>query len=413
MAQTRITTTAGGDPRTDDRVGARELVVLLSAIMALMALGIDLMLPGFDEIGAAFDLPEDTNRTGQIITFYFFGLSIAQVVYGPLTDRFGRKPVLYLGIVIYVSGAAASALAPSFGLLLAARLWWGIGAAGARVVATSIIRDRFEGDQMARAMSQVMMVFVLVPVFAPTIGAVVIAVMPWQAMFWLCAVCAIGVAAWSLRLPETLDPADVRPFGVRSALHSYGEVARTRVTLGYTIASVFVQANMTGYLATSELMIGDIFDREAAFPLIFGVVALLFGFTAWLNGRLVERLGMHTMIRGALTVTLGLAPVLLAVTIASDGRPSFWFFIPVMAVMLSTGMLLMPNLNSLAMTPVGHIAGAASAFTSAIRIGVGSVIAALATSSMQDTVTPFAWLLLVMTACAAATITVVNRMARA
>jgi len=413
MAQTRPAPAPHASGTVGDRIGARELVVLISAIMALMALGIDLMLPGFDEIGAAFDLPEDTNQTGQIITFYFFGLSIAQVIYGPLTDRFGRKPVLYLGIAIYVSGAAASALAPNFGLLLAARLWWGIGAAGARVVATSIIRDRFEGDQMARAMSQVMMVFVIVPVFAPTVGAAVIAVLPWQAMFWLCVICAGAVGLWAVRLPETLDPADVRPFGLRSAGRSYAEVARNPVTLGYTVASVFVQANMTGYLATSELMIGDIFGREAAFPLVFGLVAIGFGFTAWINGRMVERVGMHAMIRVALVVTLALGPILVAITVVADGRPSFWVFVPMVAAMLSTGMFLMPNLNSLAMTPVGHIAGAASAFTSAVRIGVGSVIAALATSSMRETVTPFAWLLLSMSVGAAITIFFVNRLARA
>ena len=170
--------------KTQLGVGARELVVLISSVMALMAVGLDLVLPGFDDIREAFDLGEGSNRTGQIITFYFFGMAAAQLVWGPLADRFGRKPVLYAGITIYMIGAAASALAPSFESLLGARVIWGVGAAGARVVATAIIRDRFVGERMAKAMSQIMAVFVLVPIVAPSFGALILAVAPWQAVFW-------------------------------------------------------------------------------------------------------------------------------------------------------------------------------------------------------------------------------------
>lgn len=205
----------------------RELLTMISAIMALMALGIDLMLPAFDDIRKAYDLGAGSPETGKVITVFFFGLAVAQLVYGPLADRFGRKPILYIGSIIYLVGAVGSALAPTFELLLLSRFVWGIGAAGSRVVATAIIRDRFAGTAMAKAMSQVMAVFMLVPVLAPTIGTGIIAILPWRSVFWFCAVWAVIVTLWSLRLRESLDPANRRPFRLGSTVRGYTEVAHT------------------------------------------------------------------------------------------------------------------------------------------------------------------------------------------
>ena len=181
----RLQTPPIGDERaTRDRLSETHLLALVSAMMALTALAIDMMLPAFDEIREAFDLRQGSADTGQIVTVFFLGLALAQVVYGPLADRFGRKPTLYLGICIYVLGAVGSALAPTFELLLVSRFVWGVGAAGSRVVATAIVRDRFEGNAMAKAMSQVMAVFILVPILAPAIGAGVVEVLPWRGVSW-------------------------------------------------------------------------------------------------------------------------------------------------------------------------------------------------------------------------------------
>lgn len=405
MAKTDdLTPHASTDTDVGVGVGPKELVVLISSVMALMGLGIDLMLPGFDDMRETFDLGEGSNKVGQVITFYFFGLAIAQLVFGPLADRFGRKPVLYLGVGIYVGGAVASALAPTFGFLLAARVLWGIGAAAARVVAVAIIRDRFVGDQMAKAMSQVMAVFVLVPVFAPVIGAGIIAVLPWQAMFWACALWAVAIAGWSTRLNETLDPANRLPLSFGNIGSAYREVLRIRLVAGYTLATVFMQAVFTMYLASSELMISDIFDRGNQFPIVFGVVAIGFGISAVLNSRLVERHGIDAMVKFALTAQLVLAPLLLLLAVLGGGEPNFWLFIPLLGVILSLFMMLMPNLNTAAMTPVGHIAGSASALTSAMRTGVGSAIAAVLTQFITDSVTPFALAVCVLVALTAVTV---------
>lgn len=390
--------------RPAPRLSRGELLALISAIMALTAVAIDVMLPAFDDIRVAFDLAEGSGDVGRIVTVFFFGLAVAQIVYGPLADRFGRKPILYLGISIYLLGAVGSALAPTFELLLVSRFVWGVGAAGSRVVAIAIVRDRFEGDAMARAMSQVMAVFVLVPILAPSLGTAIIAVLPWQGVFWFCVVWAGLVTMWSLRLRETLDPHDRRPLSFRSTGRGFVEVTRTPVTAGYTIASVFLQGVFTAYLASSEVIIGDIFGRQEQFALVFGGVAVLFGVAALVNGRLVERLGIDRIVKSVFTVLMPLCVVLVALAIAGGGEPPIWLFMPTLGLILSAFMFLLPNLNSAAMSPVGHIAGTASALTGAVRIALGAVLGTIISANVVDSVTPFA--LGVAAMCTGAGITV-------
>ncbi|MEO6652810.1 MAG: multidrug effflux MFS transporter [Ilumatobacteraceae bacterium] len=367
----------------------RHLLTMISAIMALTAVAIDLMLPAFDEIRVAFDLRDGSADTGRIVTYFFFGLAAAQMVYGPLTDRFGRKPVLYLGITIYIVGAIGSAVAPTFGILLASRFVWGVGAAGSRVVAIAIVRDRFEGPAMAKAMSQIMAVFVLVPVFAPTIGAGIVAVLPWRAAFWFCVVWAVAIAVWSVRLPETLAPSDRRSLSLSSTARGFAEVATTPITAGYTLASVFLQGVFTVYLASSEVIISEIFDRRSEFPFVFGGVATLFGVGAFVNGRVVDRVGIDRVVTIVLTIMVPLNALLVIETLGAS-EPNFWVFMPTLGLILAGFMFLLPNLNSAAMEPVGHIAGTASSMTGAVRIALGAVLGTVISNQITDSVRPFA-----------------------
>jgi len=402
---------ADPSPGGPTELSRRELLTLISAMMALTAVAIDLMLPAFDDIRVAFDLREGSADTGRIVTYFFIGMAIGQIAYGPLADRFGRKKTLYAGIGVYLLGAIGSALAPSFAILLASRFVWGLGAAGARVVATSIVRDRFEGAAMAAAMSQIMAVFVLVPIVAPAVGAAVVAVVPWRGVFWVCVVWALLVVLWSFRLPETLAPEHVRPLSFGATSRAFIEVVRTRVTGGYTVASIFTQSVFTAYLASSEVVISDIFDRRAQFPFVFGGVAILFGLGALINGRMVARFGIDRVVLVVFCVQLPLSAILTVLALASDGTPPFWLFMPVLGLILSSFMFLMPNLNSAAMVPVGHIAGTASALTGAIRIAAGAVIGTLISNQITDSVTPFA--IGVTAMCLAAAVTVAITRSRA
>ncbi len=330
-------------------LGRRELLSLIAALMALMALGIDILLPAFDDIRVAYGLSEDSSAPGQLITVYFIGLAVAQLFFGPMSDWFGRKPVIYAGISIYVIGSLGSALAPNFVTLLIFRFIWGVGAAGTRVVAVAVIRDCYEGSQMAKAMSEVMAVFVLVPILAPTFGAGLIALFPWESIFWFCAIAALVMSLWSVRLPETLKPEYKLQFDWSSTKRGYVRVLRTRLTASYTAASIFLQAVFVMYLSSSERIISDILDRGDQFPIIFGVVAIVEG-----------------------------------------GNPGFWVFIPLLAIVLSTFMFIMPNLNSAALFPMGDIAGTAGAFTSAIRMSIGAAIGGLLNALIDESLTPFA-----------------------
>ena len=357
--------------------------------MALMALGIDILLPAFDDIRVAYGLSEDSSAPGQLITIYFVGLAIAQLIFGPLSDWFGRKPIIFIGIFIYIIGSIGSALAPNFVTLLAFRFIWGVGAAGTRVVAVAVVRDCFEGSQMAKAMSEIMAVFVLVPVIAPTFGAGLIAILPWESIFWFSAVFAVGMSIWSLRLPETLNPEYKVRFNWSSTKHGYGRVLRTRITAFYTLSSVCLQAVFVMYLSSCERIISDILGRGDQFPIIFGIVAIGFGIAALINGKLVTAIGIQKLLFGASIFLVFSSGVLAVVTLMNEGTPNFWLFIPLLAVVLCTFMFIMPNLNSAALFPMGDIAGTAGAFTSAIRMSLGAAIGGVLNSLIKDSLTPF------------------------
>ncbi len=392
--------------------GRNETLAMLSAVMALMAMAIDLMLSAFDEMRVTFGLDPTSNEVAGVVTVFFMGLAVAQLFFGPITDRFGRKSVLYASVAVYILGAVGSALAPTLPLLLVARFVWGIGAAGARVVATAVARDLFEGVEMARAMSQIMAVFVLVPVIAPTVGAGIVAVLPWRAVFWACAIWAIAMAAWTRRLPESLPPERRRRLDRSDIASAYAEFARTRSTLWFSIASVFLQSVFTMYLASAELIVSEIFGRRSAFPMVFGVIAIGFGVAALVNGRFVVRFGVRPVMNAMLVSLIAGSVLLVAVTLASGGTPTFWVFMPLVGLLLAQFMFLMPNMNAEALEPVPHIAGTASSLSGGLRMAGGAILGGVVASRIDTSLTPFALAFLVFVALAAASTAVATRSAR-
>jgi DHA1 family bicyclomycin/chloramphenicol resistance-like MFS transporter len=371
-------------------VGQRELIGLLSMVMALAALGIDMMLPAFVDMRRTFDLAAGSNEIARTITAYFVGMATAPVLYGALADRFGRKPVLYLGGTVYLIGAVGSALAPTLPALLAARFVWGIGAAGGRVVAMAIIRDTHQGEEMARTMSYIMSVFILVPVFAPSLGAVVVSLGSWRWVFGVTACAAAAILAWSLRLNETLDPANRQPIRWGRLGASARRLASTPATVVPTLALTCLMGIMATYLASSPLLVGEVFDREDQFPIVFGAVALVLGGASFLNGRLVGRFGIRRLLGPVAVVYLVAGLTTVALSLGAEGRPAFWVFMPVLTVTLGCQMLLVPSLNTLAMEPVGDIAGTAAAVIGSVSTAGGAVIGSIVDSRMTSTTTPLA-----------------------
>jgi len=391
-----LTATDAQAQKTNLRRG--ELLAMLSLIMALMAMAIDLMLSAFDDMRTTFGLDPTSNEIAGVVTVFFMGFAVAQFVYGPLTDRFGRKRVLGVSIAIYIFGAIASALAPSLGLLFIARFVWGIGAAGSRVVATAVIRDLFEGAEMAKAMSQIMAVFIMVPVIAPALGAGIIAFLPWQSVFWACALWSVAMWLWSRRLPETLPVDQRRKLDRADISDSYRTFFRTRPTLWYSVSSIFMQSVFTMYLASSELIVSEIFGHRSWFPFVFGATAIGFGVASLVNGQAVQRFGVRTVLNRMLVALNGCAALLVIISIAGNGQPSFWVFMPALALMLSAFMFIMPNMNAEAMQPVPHIAGTVSALSGGFRMLGGSILGGLVAARIDVSVTPFAIAALVFAA---------------
>ena len=358
--------------------------------MSTTALSIDLMLPAFDDMRATFGLEPDSTDVARVVTAFFLGLAIGQIFYGPFADRFGRKPVLYASFGIYAIAAACSALAPTLELVFVSRFVWGMGAAGARVVAVAIVRDTYEGDEMARAMSFIMGIFILVPILAPSLGALIILVGPWQWVFWACAIVVVLVAIWARRMPETLDEADRLELRWTAVLAALRRVATTRETAGYTLAMMLLFGGFTSYLASSELIISEIFDRDSQFPVIFGAVAAVIGAAAFINASLVRRFGVHALLPVALGLYVVGTATLLVVAVSSNGRPGFWLFFVVLAATLSFHIVLIPGFNALAMAPLGDIAATASAAIGAVSSAGGALIGAVIDRNIHGSVTPLA-----------------------
>jgi DHA1 family bicyclomycin/chloramphenicol resistance-like MFS transporter len=373
----------------DQKLGRIEFTLMLSMTMALGALAIDMILPAMGDLRETFGLSQDSNDVAAIITFFLFGLAVGQLLWGPLSDVVGRKPVLYAGLSIYVVAAVASSLSPTLTALLASRFVWGLGAASIGLVARSVVRDTHEGEAMARAMSFIMAVFLLVPVIAPTLGALVLVVGPWQWIFLFGAMFAVGIGVWSLRLPETLAKADRIPFQAGKLATAAKFVLSNRMTMGFTIAQATVFGLFASYLASSQLILDDIFGIGDWFPVFFGVLALVMGAVMLVNTQLLKRVALRSLLRGSFTlylvgtVSLGLA------MIATDGHPAFALFVAMILPILAAHALLIPNLNAIAMIPMGSVAGTAAAIVGTVaRLG-GAVIGLTIDRAYNGSLVPF------------------------
>lgn len=371
-------------------LGERELIALLAFSMALTALGIDLLLPAFGAIRAEFGLAADSNATSGLVTTFFLGLAGGQLLYGVLADSIGRRRALYLGYFIYLAGAIASFVAPSLATLYAARALWGVGAAGSRVVSLAIIRDTWVGDKMSRAMSFIMAVFLIVPILAPALGQVIVDLGPWRWVFGACAVGVGVVALWALRLPETLHEADRLPLRFDRLVGATRAVLREPRTMWPALGMTALYGVFTSWIASSELIISDIFGRAEQFPVIFGGLAAALAAGVLVNARVVDRLGTRRVTRWAITGYVGASALFALIAVLGGGVPPFWPFVLTLGVVLGAHALLVPNINSLAMEHVGHVAGTASSVIGALQIAGGALLGSLLDRTLDGSITPMA-----------------------
>lgn len=363
-----------------------EFVALIAALMALNALAIDVMLPALPDIAKGLHLA-DANQAQTVLTAYLIGFGVAQLLFGPLSDRFGRRPVMLGGLALYVIASLASVMALSFETLLVTRLVQGIGCAAPRVIAISIVRDCYGGRQMARVMSLAMMVFILVPVVGPSIGQLVIMFAPWRWIFGLLMFGGLAILLWSsLRMPETLEISKRKPLSVRSVAGSYREALTNRMALGYMLGMTLVFGGMFGFLASAQQIFVGTYGLGAAFPVVFAMVALSVSVSSFLNSRLVEKYGMRRLSHIALVALIVIFAI--HVVIAYAQLDTVYSFVLLMAAALFPLGIIIANFNALAMEPLGHIAGTASAAIGFVSTTGGALIGYVIGQAFDGTVLP-------------------------
>jgi len=375
-------------PQSNSHQASLEFVCLMAIMSSLIAFAIDAMLPALPMIARDLNVADPNDRQLVLIVL-FVGLSMAQIVYGPISDTIGRKPTIYIGFAIFIAGSLLCVFATSFEALLLGRFLQGVGAAGPRIVSIALVRDLYSGRAMARVMSLVTAVFIIVPVIAPGIGQILLLFADWRFIFVvLLAEGVIGLVWFAWRQPETLPMERRTSFSVRRILSAFREACTHPVTMGYTICAGFVFGAFVGYLASTQQILQELYALGAMFPVYFGANALAFGAASILNARLVMRLGMRRLASLALAATTTLSIVFFLFALMLEGHPPLWSLMAYLLGLFFFIGILFGNFNALAMEPMGHIAGVAAAVVGSLATIISSVLGWMLGQAYDGTVRP-------------------------
>lgn len=366
----------------------RAFVALVASLMMLNALAIDMMVPALPAIAGSLGVGRPNDQQW-IITAYVLGFGAAQLIHGTLADRFGRRPVLLFGLGGYIGFSLLATLAWSFPLLIAARVAQGIAAAATRIIAVSIVRDCYAGRTMARVMSLAFIVFLLVPILAPTVGALVLLVAPWRGIFGV--LTAIGLAVLLFagpRLPETLPPERRRAITPAAIMASFRIVAADRVSTGYTVAATLLAGSMFGFLTSVQQISYVLAGNAEALPLVFVAVGSAMAVASWLNSRIVEAVGTRRVSHSALIAFTLVSLAHLAV--ARAGLETIGSFALFQALAMASFALCGSNFSAMAMERLGHVAGAAASLQGFVGTFGGALIGSAIGQSYDGTSVPVA-----------------------
>ena len=370
------------------KISFPEFVSLMALYVALMAMSIDMILPALSMMGQEFGIKNE-NETQYVIGVLFLGFTFGQVIYGPIADSFGRKFTIYIGLFVLIIGNILSLFAHDFRMMLIGRLLQGFGAASPRIVSMAIIRDLYKGRDMARVMSFIMTIFIIIPVLAPSVGQALLFVDGWRIMFVVFLLAAVIATFWTyFRLPETLKTEDIRPFNISAILYDFRKVFSNKVTLGYAICAGFVFGALIGYLTSSRQIFQEYFGLGKLFPIYFGAAALSIGVSSIVNSMIVRRYGMKLICHHALIAIIAASLLFILISIFQDGQILLWQFMIFILIAFFCLGLLFGNLNALAMEPMGHIAGIASAVIGFVSSGISAIIGTLIGQFYNNNLTP-------------------------
>lgn len=396
-------------PPQDKHHASIEFVVLMAVMSSLIAFSIDAMLPALPQIAADLAIARENDRQ-LIVTALFLGLALSQLVYGPVADTLGRKPTIYCGFVIFLVGTLLCAFATDFNVMLLGRLLQGIGAAGPRIVSIALIRDLYSGREMAKVLSLVTTVFIVVPVIAPSIGQGILFFAEWRVIFLvLLAQGIIGFVWFAWRQPETLPLERRASFSLRRIVMAFKEACTNRFTLGYTITAGLIFGAFIGYLTSTQQILQEQYGLGEMFPIYFGANAFAFGAASLVNSRLVMRFGMRRLAAIGLVASSLLSIVFFVVAFAYEGQPPLWSLMAyLLAIFFSVGILF-GNFNALSMEPMGHIAGIAAAVVGSLTTLISTVLGNLLGQAYDGTVRPMIFGFAVLTILSTAVMAYVER----
>jgi DHA1 family bicyclomycin/chloramphenicol resistance-like MFS transporter len=369
------------------KVSQFEFVALMASLMSVVALAIDALLPALDIIGIAVG----TNQLADnqlLITMIFVGLGIGPLIFGPLSDSQGRKPTVYIGFAIFIIASFICVYASSLEMMILGRILQGVGLSAPRTISIAIIRDMYEGDYMARIMSFVTVVFILIPVIAPALGKFILDHYDWQTIFYIQIVFSLLVAFWFWkRQKETLTQEKRISFNHKVILNGFKQIFKQRRTMAFTLISGFVVGSFLVYLSSSQQIFQEQYGLKDEFPYIFAGLAIVFGFSIFLNAMLVVRFGMEKLVSYALFLFFGVS-LLYVVLFYGAPNPSIEIVLTFFALQFFAISFLFGNLRALSMEPVGHIAGIAAAITGFISTLMAVPISIIIGRYISDTALP-------------------------
>ena len=371
-----------------NRLNKNEFIALMAMLMSITALAVDAMIPALGQMSHDLEVG-NANDIQLVISSVFLGMGFGVMIYGPFADSYGRKKTIYLGVSIFLIGTLISIFAGNLYMMLIGRMIQGFGSASCRVVTMAIIRDKYEGQEMAKIMSLIMMVFIIVPAVAPLLGQGILIFAEWRAIFWFIFVFATISLFWMhFRQRETLAPENVRPFSIKTIFFGLIETITTPISMGYTIASGIIFGAFVSYLSSAQqIMVGQ-YNLGELFPLYFGVLAIAYGFAAYMNSKLLTKFTMQQICFVALLLQSTLSFAFLMISINSGGNLTFGVFYIYMTLNFICIGPLYGNFNSMAMQPFGHMAGLATSVISAIQTLVAVFVGGIIGQMYDGTVQP-------------------------
>jgi DHA1 family bicyclomycin/chloramphenicol resistance-like MFS transporter len=368
-----------------------EFIALMALLTSLVALSIDAMLPALNQIGSDLN-SQSTQQTYLVISLFFGGMALGQIFFGPFSDARGRRLTILVGLIIFIMGTFVCYFAQSIEVLLFGRLIQAFGVSGPRVASMAVIRDQYAGDAMARVMSFITVIFILVPMVAPLVGQAVMQYFHWREIFTVFWIVAVIAGGWFfLRQPETLIRANRKKFAWHHFFRSCLWLLKQPQVMGYSIAMGCIFGAFLAYLSGSQTIFQEIYDTGDWFPLVFATLAFSIGLASLFNGLMVMKWGMRKICDRAVFCALVFGVTLTSITLYYDGIPPLWLFISTMFFGFFFIGMLFGNLNALAMLPVGHMAGLGAAFIGSLTSVIAVPVATAINLFLRDELTPIAF----------------------